>query len=394
MNRSAGSLFVLLNAACGGNTVTSPSAVTPVVAPTPTAVVVVSARSLATNDVSILFPLGKGDLWTASMVGRDSEPIFPRSAFDLIQRQLFRELPNRDAAYAALRVVGMRVDPCFGGKPCYPQIRFVLQALSPDGSRAFDGSIHALYNLSEDAFTRLKARLRALAEVSPENGNVSRLEVSPALVAQGMGGPYAVALRQAATEFVSGTNLAKITFMTRVGNARWDFGGFNLQEFTPTGGFPIAGIDGQILLQTVRENGAPNQGLPPGTAPYNYNVTPTVLRGELNSVLSTASAANATSDTRQRAMDALARVENPMIESPDTVDCSACHLANRVRGHLQTAFGLGSSLSYSANSEVLRLVAGADTDKDNLRAFGYFDAQPAISQRVANETAMVLAALK
>ena len=93
-------------------------------------------------------------------------------------------------------------------------------------------------------------------------------------------------------------------------------------------------------------------------------------------------------------MDALARVENPLSESPDTVDCSACHLANRLRGNLQTTFGLTSALSYISTAEATRLIGGAERANDNLRAFGYFDAQPAISQRTANETLKVLAAMR
>ena len=93
-------------------------------------------------------------------------------------------------------------------------------------------------------------------------------------------------------------------------------------------------------------------------------------------------------------MDALARVENPLVESPDTVDCGACHLANRLRGSLQTTYGLSSALSYASTAEATRLIGGAERDNENLRAFGYFDAQLAISQRTANETLKVLAVMR
>ena len=131
-----------------------------------------------------------------------------------------------------------------------------------------------------------------------------------------------------------------------------------------------------------------------GAPAYNYTVTPDVLRGELSQVLNSGSAQTASVTERQRAMDALSRVENPALESPDTVDCAACHLANRLRGHLQATFSLGSALSYTAAAEATRLIGGAERDNDNLRAFGYFDAQPAISQRVANETIKVLSSIR
>lgn len=366
---------------------TSPTAVSP------------AARSLAANDVSILFPLGRGDLWTASMPARAGQALLPRSAFDLVGRPVIRELQGPDATYAGLRVVSLRFDPCFSGNPCYPQIRLVLQGFSANRATAFDGAFHALYNLTADEFAAMVVRVKLLAALAPENGGVTRLEVSPSLLAQGMTGAYASGLRDLVTEYIGATNLAKLTFMTRAagGGDRWDFGGFNLKDFQPGGAFPIAGLDDGSLLQTVREGGGGGgrgPGGPGGAQAYAYTVTPDVLRGELALVLNSATAQNTAPADRQRAMDALTRVENPALESPDTVDCAACHLANRVRGHLQTTFSLSSSLSYAGTTEATRLIGGADRDNENLRAFGYFNDQPAISQRAANETIKVLTALR
>jgi hypothetical protein len=374
---------------CGG----SPSPALASSTPTAPAAASQTVRSLATNDVSVLFPLGHGDLWAASMPARDGQPLLPRSALDLPGRPVIRELQGPDATYAGLRVVSLRFDPCFPGNPCYPQIRLVLQGLWPNGTIAFDGAFHALYNLTADEFAAVTTRLRTLAALAPENDGVTRLEVSPSLLAQGMTGPYASGLKDLVTRYIGASNLAKLTFMTRTGGGgdRWDFGGFNFKDFQPAGAFPIAGLDGSTTIQTVREGGrGPGQG---GQA-YNYTVTPDALRGELALVLSSGTAANATSTDRQRAMDALARVENPSLENPDTVDCAVCHLANRLRGHLETTFALNSSLSYTASSEMTRFLGGAERDKENLRGFGYFNDQPAISQRVANETIRVLSVMR
>jgi hypothetical protein len=333
------------------------------------------------------------------MPARGGQPLVPRSAVDLAGRPVIRELQGPDATYASLRVVSLRFDPCFSGNPCYPQIRLVLQGLSANGASAFDGAFHALYNLTPDEFAALTAKLKAVVALAPENEGVTRLEVSPSLLAQGMTGAYASGLRDLVTQYIGASNLAKLTFMTRAagGGDRWDFGGFNLKDFQPGGAFPVAGLDGAVLIQTVREGGGrgggPGGG--PGGAPaYAYNVTPDPLRGELALVLNSAIAQNTVPADRQRAMDALTRVENPELESPDTVDCAACHLANRVRGHLQTTFSLSSSLSYAGTTEATRLIGGAERDNENLRAFGYFDANPAISQRVANETIKVLQAMR
>jgi len=329
------------------------------------------------------------------MPARGGASLLPRSAFDLITLPVTRELQGPDATYSGLRVVSLRVDPCFSENPCFPQIRLVLQGLNAAGTSAFDGAIHALYNLSPDEFPAMTARLKAVASLAPENAAVTRLEVSPALLAQGMSGAYALALRDLVAQYIGGTNLAKVTFMTRAqgGGDRWDFGGFNLRDFQPSGGFPIAGLAGNVLVQTVRENGGRGGG-GPGPTGYAYTVAPGTLRGHLESVLNSGAAQAASAAERQAAMDALARVENPLVESPDSVDCGACHLANRISGNLRTSFSLSSPLAYTSAAEATRLIGGAERDSDNLRAFGYFDAQPAIAQRTANETLKVLLAMR
>jgi len=379
--------LLLVGAGCGSAGSASPTAVAAL-----PAAAAPSLRSLEANDVSVLFPLGRGDLWPASMPARGGQPLLPRSAVDP-GRPVIRELQGPDATYAGLRVVSLRFDPCFSGNPCYPQIRLVFQGLSANGGSAFDGAFHALYNLTADEFAAVTARLKALGASAPENQGVTRLEVSPSLLAQGMTGAYAAGLRDLVAQYIGAPNLARLTFMTRAGGGgdRWDFGGFNLKDFQPGGAFPIAGLDGGVLLQTVREGGG---GGGRGAQAYAYVVTPDVLHGELALVLSSGAAQNASSADRQRAMDALTRVENPSLESPDTVDCAACHLANRLRGHLQTTFSLSSSLSYAGTAEATRLIGGSDGDKDNLRGFGYFGANPAISQRTANETLKVLTAMR
>lgn len=398
--KSSARLFVvglfLQTAGCGsGGAPSSPSAVqattaTAVATPSPS-VSPAPTRALSTNDVSVLFPLGKGELWAVSMSARNGEPLLPRGALDQVGRQVIREFQPGDATYVGLRVVSLRVDPCFSGTPCYPQIRLVLQGLTPDRTRAFDGSFHALYNLTVEDFAAMVAKLKTIALLAPENVNVTRLEVSPALLAQGMSGQYGLALRDLVTTFIGTSNLAKLTFMTRQqgGGTQWDFGGVNLRDFSPGGAFPIAGIDGNVVTQTVREV---NQG--GGNAGYAYTVTPSAFRGQLAQVLTSNAAQSTSASERQRAMDVLARAENPLLESPDTLDCGACHLANRIRGNLETTFGLSSSLSYTSSAEAARLIGGAERNNENLRAFGYFDAQPAISQRTANETLKVLVALR
>jgi len=383
----------ILLAGCGSTSQVPPGASSALAPSAPSGE---AARSFTANDVSVLFPLGRGELWPASMPAKGGGALLPRAAFDLIPLAVIRELQGPEATYGGLRVVSLRVDPCFAGAPCYPQIRLVFQALTGNGASTFDGSLHALYNLTGDEFASMLQRLRAIAMLAPENQGLTRLEVSPALLAQGTTGAYGAALRDLVTQYIGEPNLSRLTFMTRSrgGGDEWEFGGFNLRDFQPSGGFPIAGLDGNVLRQTVREGGrggGGGQGPGPGLA---YTVTPGILHGELTVALSSGAAQAASATERQRAMDALARVENPLAESAESIDCGACHLANRLRGHLETTYGLTSALSYSSAAEMTRLIGGAERDNENLRAFGYFEAQPVIAQRTANETLKVLDALR
>lgn len=380
----------LVLAACGAGGSSPAAATGPAAAPSGT------PRALALNDVSVLFPLGQGELWAATTPGRNGEPLLRREDFDLIRRDLVRELSGGEV-YGRLRVVSLRVDPCFAGAlPCRPQIRLVFQALTPDGARAFDGAVHALYNLEPGAWATFRAGLIELTASAPENASVPRLEVSPALRSQGMSGAYARGLQALVLPSIGGGTLSKMTFMTRDNGTRWDFGGFNLRGFEPLGAFPIPGV--AAPTQTVRQNGGgPGQGPGPG-APgpgFNYTVTPSVAEGATLAVaLASGAASAASADARQRAMDALARIENPHLESAESVDCAACHLANRTRGNLQTVYGLASSLAFASSAEALRQMGNAENDPNNLRAFGYVDTQPAIAQRTANETVLVLAQMR
>jgi hypothetical protein len=103
----------------------------------------------------------------------------------------------------------------------------------------------------------------------------------------------------------------------------------------------------------------------------------------------------ASADERAAAYAILAGIENPTIDTPESVDCASCHLANRLRGYLDLRHppATAPESRYVGQADAARVVGGAETNNDNLRAFGYFGVDPVVSQRTANETHAVLAAL-
>lgn len=347
-------------------------------------------RALTANDVSVLFPLaGAADLWPASLAGKGG-PLLSRAAFGRIARSLVKDLDPADAEYAALRVVAVRFDPCFGGGPCVPQLRLVLQAIDVASGRAHDGAVHLLYNFTEQEWVAVVRDLRALTALAPENAAGLPLGPSPALASQGSKGKYGQGLRALVARHAGAANLSRMTFMTRTlaRAGQWEFGGVNLRGFSPAGDMDIAGLPPGTRLQTVA--GATSLS-------YRYSLTPdaahlpallTAIDGEkLGDVAPEALAA---------AYGALARVENPGLETPETSDCASCHLANRMRGYLDAKHppATAPDTRYPGQAQAPRVVSGAEMLNDNLRAFGYFDAAPVVSQRTANETHHVLEVLE
>lgn len=339
-------------------------------------------RALAANDVSVLFPLSNS-LWPASTEGVGG-PFLPPAVFAQLPKKLVKETTANSEALAGLRVVALRVDPCFPGAPCRAQLRLVVQRVV--GGTANDGALHLLYGLDAQAFATLVASLRTIATLAPENASATTLGVSPALQAQGLDGAYGRALLALVKRTIGAATLERLTFMTRT-NARsgtWEFGAINVRGFTPTGAVAIQGLQGETLQTVTRGAGAR----------YTYSLTPNrAQHAAVLSVLSGDQVAAADAATLATAREVLGRLENPTLEHAESVDCASCHLARHLRvGMAGIAPGSAPASTYAESAPAA--VGAADGDFDNLRAFGWFDTSPVVNPRVANETREVLRALE
>jgi hypothetical protein len=309
--------------------------------------------------------------------------ILPKSVFTKIGRSVFSTVDDA-AEYDALRVVGIRFDPCFTTSltsACQAQMRLVFQALDADQGTA-DGAVHALYNLSATDFADITSRLRASAPV--QHRAYGPLGVSPGLKAQGMTGAYATALGKLIADHAGPATLARMTFVTRTNSrqGQWELGGFHVKAFAATG-FPAEGpieIIGNETLQVIS-----NSGFGGG---HRYDVTPGLLDSTGNNGLD-APSIRLLPAADQTKLDAWARTQElPMSSVPDTTDCVSCHIAGHVSNQLELADPKFATLDRGP-----RVVAGAENTGDNLRAFGYFFAEPVVSIRTGNETAAVLRAI-
>lgn len=346
-------------------------------------------RALGATDVSILWPIDEPDALLRADSAGQGGALLPRDVFDQIGRSLTRELDEADDEYAALRIVGARLDPCFSVDlvRCQPQLRLIAQALDPTLG-ALDGALHLLYNLDDDAFAALLDDVRALTAYAPEQSSADPLQPSPALAAQGAGGAYGSRLAQRITAAVGAGNLARLTFMTRTGAraGTWEFGGLAVRAYPATGFGPpgpltIDAID--ATLQNVSQS---------GVLDYEYSVEPAFADEIGRDGVSAAGTMALSAEARSALHDWATGIERPSEIVPDTTDCASCHLAQHVRAGLEAAEPALVSEAEAAE-RAPRITGAEDSNPDNLRAFGYFGFEPAISQRTANETAAVLAAL-
>ena len=344
----------------------------------------IDAGGLGRHDVSVLLPLppvGADLQWTSSTPGLGGA-LLPRAVFDQIGRSVFKDVDDSQE-YDALRVVGVRFDPCFMTSltaACQPQIRLVFQPLTATGG-THDGGIHALYNLSAAQWTAVVAGLRELVAVAPENRAFEPLGVSPALRAQGFDGPYARGLGALITANAGASNLARMTFMTRTQarQGEWELGGFHVQA-QPSTGFPAPGPISILggVLQVVGNSGF-------GT--FAYGAMPEIADAAGRPGLTAAGLQALDAETRAGVAAWAAAQNSPIAHVPDTTDCASCHVA----GHVGRALAaIDPALTDFGGPRTLTIV---DAQGDNLRSFGYFNKYAHVAPRTANETAAVVQAL-
>lgn len=352
------------------------------------------------QDVSYLFPLPErlNDPDVLTVKSQDSlGPLLPRKHIEALP-QLTPDLQHH-LIYDQLRVVGVRIDPCFPeGDParpkvCHPQIRMVWQPMEERrlGHGEYelhpsDAAIHTFYELSA---TRFESFARGLQELKKKHRVATQglpLTVHAKLREQGNSGEFGREFRAWILRFAGEENLTRITFMTVIGGGtQWHFGGFDVR------GGDLHGID--IPRIHTRTQSFSNMSFhkdrfmgglhPEPNDPDHFNElmkhAESYLRNQPDSEL-------------RRAAQAIHRIENPSIHSPETMDCVSCHVAQPARLFLQAK---RPDLQLDRHSMRFRSLLNLDAVgakngmTDRIRAFGYFDRDPAVSHRAIHESAAV-----
>jgi hypothetical protein len=356
------------------------------------------AAAWGLNDVSFLLPIRESDA-PALLFRADDEgefgPLLPMSYFNHIGRLSSFEEPN--TTYAKLRVVGIRIDPCFRGtidQKCRAQIRFVWQpidVLSSGTVNTADAALHTFYDLSPREFEEFTSDLKSLRGQSGANLANVPLAVHPVIDEEGLRGPFYVRFRKLIRRYTGASALTRMTFMKLSGGGSvWDFGGFE--------------VEGENLVPiTIPRVGKPRQRFVNGAGMGEKEFFSTQLLPEpaaapnVNWIIRDSKLVRA-QDRSELVIDNVIfarELENPRMAMTDEMDCVTCHVAQSARIWAIGAFpALGLDQKYRENvyendRYPLDNTSPVPDVTANLRAFGYFGSAPAISRRVIHESAEV-----
>lgn len=356
------------------------------------------ATKLDLNDVSYLYPLPKTLDGRDALLKLDTEAtkgqLLPRAFFD--QVKAVDEVLDANAIYSGMRIISARVDPCFPtnkkNEPlkCSKQVRLVGQIieLKDNAITTRDGTLHLFFDMTEAEWPTVLEGVNALKAIAKTDTDHAPLDVHPTMKSQGLTGEYATRLNKLITDFCGASNLSRVAFMIAGEDGKnWRFGAFNRKsavlEVDPIPRFTDKNE------QVVEEHGNEER--------RSSEMKPTPSNIDLTTLLSYSETQLADDLTLQRAAKEALLIENPDKESPQTIDCASCHLASRAL----TAAIKDRGIEVTAMEE--RYVAPSRFDMRRIdtvvnnpfaqRAFGYFAADTALSQRTINESAVIAEAL-
>lgn len=362
------------------------------------------------NDVSILLPILERDaahsLFSVETSGKFG-PLLPAA----VQKRIgpLHSLEQPSDSFARLRVVAIRIDPCFPDGPdlrnCVSQVRLVwqpLQTIRNQMNTASDAAVHSFYSLPPDAFRSLIQELDQLRTVQAERFRPTResiqgpLGVHPIISREGLKGPYFRALAKIVLSYIGGDRLTRATFTKlQGGQSQWVFGGFDIargeltrMEIPRVKSATEVFFNVAVGAQTEFTDSAITP--PPPSTGENVNY----ISGDSMGVRRNANLEQITRDVLSAA-----RLENPRLQATPQMDCVTCHIAQSSRLWATREFPQldlerkAASISYRSQNFSLENISRGGAFTANVRAFGYFDQLPAISQRVIHESAEVADAL-
>lgn len=338
-------------------------------------------RTLGMNDVSILLPLPKAiEAPVVATIEGAGVPMIGRDAFEAVVKTDLGPKQGTLADYRDVHLVAVRFDLCdrqaVGKCPTgVPgRLRLVLQPLEIAAGelRTQDVAIHAFYPIAEAEMPGVIDELRAMQRL-PSDAPLQVSAADPAYVAR---------LRALVLRYARADRLARLTVIGQLAESAafaWAFRGVDRTD----GGFAemvIPGLEDNARQQTAMLAGGDTvyDARPVADAPVGFAIA-------INGAKFGAAGAAA----RRGALNALVEIQDPSRHDSVDTQCLACHVSTYLTGRRAAAMHVAPGRFASPYNTVVTSVI--DRDPRVVRAFGWAGSAPAISQRVANETASVLA---
>lgn len=356
------------------------------------------SNPLSQTDVSILIPLPQNELqdvlFRPASLGQFGE-LLPKSVYTKIPAIV---LESPDIIYGKLRVVAVRIDPCFPmplpSTGCQPQVRMIWQPLEVGAKgkvTTLDAAIHTFYDLPLEDFKSLINQLEQLKNSFQIDIQDENLTVNPSLVRFGLNSSYAQKLFSILLSQVGSHRLSQATFMQLSGGDDiWTFGGFS-----------IAGDSIEsLVIPRIADFTQTFTNIPSPISPTYFahgSIFPSPQGEDTFEILVTNSRDLSRKDEREIFEGTMStfRIENPSNHNPRTMDCVSCHTAQLARVWSTRQYPWlnldlrGQQFKFSSSFDTTNTSPHQNNTKI-LHAFGYSGTDPAINQRTINETAKVL----
>lgn len=304
-----------------------------------------------------------------------------------------------------LRVVGTRLDPCWPSitatdlTKCQRVLHVIWQpivaAWEDDATTmaAVDAAVHTFHRLGDREFTGLLEEMLALDDGAAVDTKLP-LEVHPVIASQGLKGAYYQAYRSLVLAHAGEQNLFQMTFLGVRASTTQKYLG---QGWLLSGAEYEKGQAYRVTVATTSDNEQHfgNNVNGPSIEEESSFVGDFIPRTEndellLKIVADSTTALKAKESDLQAAVDAALKIENPLLNTLDSVDCMSCHVATSARIWAEKNRGIDTSKNpsrYTSQTFDLRLTSESATRSNAIHGLGYYGTHTSISQRTVNDAA-------
>jgi hypothetical protein len=333
------------------------------------------------NDVSMLLPLPTEP---AAPVLAEITTLVPPALVDRLVFSNNIAPKNGDAlAYGDFHVVAVRFDLCSKSstQTCTTddggQVRLILQPVARIGGevRTHDIALHAFYPIDP----------RDVPGVVDELREIAQLRTAPSQLAVVGSTDYIAALRTLVLTYARANRLAKLTVAGQDALSAafaWNLAGVLVDADGGVAPIAIPGLGEKLKQHLLVAGGdAVFDAEPAIDVPVGFAIT-----------LNGFAFAEASPSSQRFALETLAAIQNPAKHDANDLMCITCHVATYLTPQRARAAGIDPDVldERYVTSYDTRVDTVANSDPRVIRAFGWVGAMPAISQRVANDTARVL----